>query len=334
MIKGHGDDGFAYGRAIVHDFSSNVIAAMRPKGLLEHLQQSVTIVGHYPQPAAEQLAAELACRMDIPENCVLPTNGATEGIYLVAAAYGGATSAIVEPTFSEYADACRIYRHSLRQVRGIEEAGDDAGMVWLCNPNNPTGRLKGKETLMDYAGRHRNRLIVIDCSYEHSAEGDFISAAEARRAGNIILIHSMTKRFAIPGLRLGFVTAADNIIRHIGEWKQPWSVNALAAEAGVWLCRNAGKTDISPFTEECRWLQSEINRIGGIEALPTDTTFFLARLDRPCSTELKERLAREGILVRDACNFHFLDKHYIRIAAQERRSNEELLKALKKCILR
>ena len=57
MIKGHGDDGFAYGRAIVHDFSSNVIAAMRPKGLLEHLQQSVTIVGHYPQPAAEQLAA-------------------------------------------------------------------------------------------------------------------------------------------------------------------------------------------------------------------------------------------------------------------------------------
>lgn len=333
MIKGHGDDGFAYGGTIIHDFSSNVIAAMQLEGLLEHLQKSIALVGHYPQPAAEQLAAELAQRKNILDDEVLPTNGATEAIYLVAAAYGGTTSAIVEPTFSEYADACRICGHSLQRIRSLTDAGNDADMVWLCNPNNPTGRLIDKERLLDHAYTHKNKLLVIDQSYEHSTKGYCISAAEAVEAGNIILIHSMTKRFAIPGLRLGFVTAAEHIVRHLQKWKQPWSVNALAVEAGVWLCRNALPTDITPFIEECRWLQDRINDIEGIEALPSDTTFFLARLDNPCSTLMKERLAGEGILVRNACNFHFLDEHYLRIATQEHRSNEQLLKAIKKCIL-
>ena len=332
MIRGHGDDSFAYGGTIKHDFSSNVITALQPQGLLNHLQQCISLIDHYPQPAAEQLAQDIAGKLEIGSEEVLPTNGATEAIYLVATAYSGATSAIVEPTFSEYADACRINGHKLQRIATIEDCNGDASMLWLCTPNNPTGRLTEKESLLDFARSHRNMLIVIDQSYEHSTTGKTVSAAEAVEAGNIILIHSMTKRFAIPGLRLGFVTAARHIISMLEGKKQPWSVNALAVEAGVWLCRNAGTLDIRPYIEECRWLQNEINSIKGIEVLASDTTFFLVRLDRPCSTELKERLAEEGVLVRNANNFHSLDEHYLRIAAQEHESNVELVKALRKCI--
>ncbi|MDD7317795.1 MAG: aminotransferase class I/II-fold pyridoxal phosphate-dependent enzyme [Prevotella sp.] len=332
MIRGHGDDSFAYGGAIRHDFSSNVITALQPQGLTAHLQQRISLIDHYPQPAAEQLAESIAGRLGIMPDEVLPTNGATEAIYLVAAAYRGATSAIVEPTFSEYADACRINSHALRRIAAVEQCDGSTTMLWLCNPNNPTGRLADNKSLLDFARSHGDMMLAIDQSYEHATLGETISAAEAVEAGNIILIHSMTKRFAMPGLRLGFVTAARDIICRLADKKQPWSVNALAVEAGMWLCRNAGALDISPYIKECRWLQNEINGIDGIEALPSDTTFFLARLCNPCSTALKERLAGEGVLVRNANNFHSLDEHYLRIATQEHESNIQLLNALRKCI--
>ena len=209
MIRGHGDDSFAYGETIKHDFSSNVITALQPQGLLNHLQQCISLIDHYPQPAAEQLAQDIAGKLGIGSEEVLPTNGATEAIYLVAAAYSGATSAIVEPTFSEYADACRINGHKLQRIATIEECCGDASMLWLCNPNNPTGRLTEKESLLDFAHSHRNMLIVIDQSYEHSTTGETVSAAEAvchtgietgfRHCGTTYNKHAGGKKAALVG---------------------------------------------------------------------------------------------------------------------------------------
>ena len=132
MLRGHGDDGYAQPTEIKHDFSSNVCREALPEGLLEHLRQGLEGLSHYPEPASESLRATIARREGVTPASVLVTNGATEAIYLAAQAFPKSVSYVLQPTFSEYADACRLYGHQLRSIRRLDEVGEDASMVWLC----------------------------------------------------------------------------------------------------------------------------------------------------------------------------------------------------------
>jgi threonine-phosphate decarboxylase len=186
------------------------------------------------------------------------------------------------------------------------------------------------EDVLTLAERHH--LLIVDQSYEDYTMAPLLQPADVVKRDNIILLHSMTKRYAVPGLRLGYITASASIINRLREQYRPWAINALSLEAGKWLVER-GKTsiaDLPSYLAETQRLRQALNRIDGLEAMETGTNFFLCTFQSWEASELKEYLAREhGILIRDASNFTGLTPHHFRIATQSPAENDALIAAIK-----
>jgi threonine-phosphate decarboxylase len=326
MIEGHGDDLYRY-ENIKMNFSSNIYNGTDLSALETYLASRMAVVRSYPEPSAASLEGMIACECGISPDEVLVTSGAVDAIYLIAQAYRHeGTCHILQPTFREYEDACRVF--------GYQERADGA-LCWLCNPNNPTGDVLAVEEVLALAGSHR--LLIVDQSYEDYTMAPLLHPADVAHRDDIILLHSMTKRYAVPGLRLGYVTASARVISHLREQYRPWAINALSLEAGKWLVQR-GETaipDLPSYLAETQRLRSMLNGIEGIETLDTQTNFFLCTIASATAAQLKEYLAREhGILIRDASNFTGLTPHHFRIATQSPAENDTLVAAIRNYELR
>ncbi len=331
MIDGHGDDAYKYG-AIRLNFSSNVYNGMDHTGLHRHLSRCMECIHTYPEPEPYSLEKNLAAYEHLSPEEVCVTNGATEAIYLIAQAFRGCVSVIRMPTFSEYADACRLHEHRVLSFYRFDGFPENAGLVWLCNPNNPTGEVWEKAELLHCIETHPDMVFIVDQSYESFTLKLLLWAEEAVRYPNILLLHSMTKRFAVPGLRLGYVTACSGLLRKIRLQRMPWSVNSMAMEAGLYLLDHAGEyaMDIPCLLKERERLAESLSAVGGMEVWPSDTHFLLVRLRVGTAVALKTYLATEhGILIRDASNFDGLDERFFRIAVQTPTENDELVACIK-----
>lgn len=335
MIYGHGDDLYRYGGLVKANFSSNIYQKADLSALKRYLAARLDIIGNYPEPAPLSLERALAEEQGVDEGNVMATNGATEAIYIIAQynamKYGkdGHTNIIRQPTFSEYADACRTF--GLHVTHG-EDGLKGRRVAWLCNPNNPTGSVTPAERLLAGIDARPDVLFVIDQSYEHYTTEPMITDMEAARRHNVILLHSMTKRFCIPGLRLGYAVACRDIIDGLRPLRHPWSVNALAIEAGLFLLKS-GTGVIPPlegYLTEAQRLNQQLGMIDGTTVCPTKTNFMLASIKGHTAAELKEFLVtRHGLLIRDAANFEGLDASYFRVAAQDRHADDMLVTAIK-----
>lgn len=330
MINGHGDDTHDFPGQIRSNFSSNMYPGIDPVGLHKHLCGRIGAIHAYPEPDAVSLRRKLAERNGLTPEHFCVTNGATEAIYLTAQTYRDSVSQIVIPTFSEYEDACRIHRHRLVFTTGLSAVEPEADVVWLCDPNNPTGQAQDKQKLIDRIEAYPDTLFVIDQSYAAFTEAPVLEIREAVRYKNVLLIRSMTKRYAIPGLRLGYIAAHPERIAKIAAGQMPWAVNALSIEAGLFLLDQPEPAwKLSDYLAETRRLQEALGRIGGIEVYPGNTPFFLCRLVEKKAAELKKYLIEnQGILIRDAANFRGLDEHYFRICTQRPEENDTLVKAI------
>lgn len=329
MIDGHGDDSYKYSREIVSNFSSNVFNRVDLSGLKAHLTECLSSISSYPEPEPYSLERHLANVHGLSPESVCVTNGATEAIYLIAQSFRGATSGIVIPTFSEYADACRLHGHQVSEVTDLSTIATDT--VWLCNPNNPTGLVMDKELLTDLFVSYPQTTFIIDQSYEYFTQRTLFTAQEAALYRNVLLLHSMTKRYAIPGLRLGYVTAHPELLQRLREKRMPWSVNQLAIEAGHYLLDNKvfDEVDLTGYLEEKKHLAEALSAIEGLSVLSSDAHFMLVKLDKGTAAALKQYLACEhGILIRDASNFSGLTEQYFRLATQTPAENGELIKAI------
>ena len=321
MIEGHGDDLYRYNN-IKMNFSSNIFAGTDLSALEAYLRTRLDVVRSYPEPSAASLERMIARECGINPDEVLVTSGAVDAIYLIAQAYRHeGTCHILQPTFREYEDACRVFGYQERE---------DGALCWLCNPNNPTGDVLAAEEVLALAERHR--LLIVDQSYEDYTMAPLLAPADVAGRDDIILLHSMTKRYAVPGLRLGYVTASAKVISRLREQYRPWAINALSLDAGKWLVQR-GETaipDLSTYLAETQRLRAMLNEIDGIEAQQTQTNFFLCTIQQATAAELKEYLAREhGILIRDASNFTGLTPHHFRIATQSPAENDDLVTAIK-----
>ena len=321
MIEGHGDDLYRY-ENIKMNFSSNIYNGTDLSALEAYLSSRMAVVRSYPEPSAASLERMIARECGISPDEVLVTSGAVDAIYLIAQVYRNeGTCRIMQPTFREYEDACRVFGYQERE---------DGALCWLCNPNNPTGDVMGTEDVLALAERHS--LLIVDLSYEDYTMAPLIQPSDVVGRDNIILLHSMTKRYAVPGLRLGYVTASASIINRLREQYRPWAINALSLEAGKWLVQR-GETaipDLTSYLAETQRLRTMLNEIDGIEAQQTQTNFFLCTIQQATAAELKEYLAREhGILIRDASNFTGLTPHHFRIATQSPAENDALVAAIK-----
>lgn len=331
MIEGHGDDMYRYGGRIRLNFSSNIYYSANLDGLKAHLSDRLDVIGAYPEPEPYTLEGMLAERIGIPRECVMVTNGATEAIYLIARAYRDmGRYAVRRPTFSEYEDACRMLGYAEADA-AFDAPGDM--LRWICNPNNPTGEVLGVDYVRRICGM--GGVTVVDQSYEDYTVEPLPDVSEALRMPGAILLHSMTKTFAIPGLRLGYVTASADAIDRLRAFRHPWSVNALAIEAGTYLLRNCVTVipDLRSYLADASALRSGLAAINGIDVRPTSTGFMLCRISGATAAELKDYLALEhGMLIRDCSNITGLDGRYFRVAARSREDNAMLVEAIEKFV--
>ena len=339
MIKGHGDDAYQYKRPITVNFSSNVFGRVNLEGLKKHLCSCMDEIGSYPEPEPYTLEAGLARRHRLHADEVCVTNGATEAIYLIAQTFRGTNTAIFQPTFSEYADACRMHGHQVTALfmlpteKELYRLPSDIRMLWLCNPNNPTGRVVRKEELMKLIEQNPKVCFVIDQSYEFFTLSPLLTASEAAAYPNVLLLHSMTKRYAMPGLRLGYVTGCAGLLERLRANRMPWSVNQLAIQAGMYLLvhPNEAPMDVVAYLEETIRLRERLRALGTVDVWETETHFMLVCLRFGKASALKEYLANQhGILIRDASNFEGLDDRFFRIAAQTPEENDRLVDAIGK----
>lgn len=331
MIDGHGDDSYKYRQPITSNFSSNVYNKVDLSGLQAHLCSRMASISAYPEPEPYTLEKRLAARCGLPPASVCVTNGATEAIYLIAQTFRGTHTAVRMPTFSEYADACRMHGHRLTSLYTLDKLPDDVHILWLCNPNNPTGEVYDKGRLRQLIKNHPQVCFIIDQSYEYFTLKELFTPGEAAEYPNVILLHSMTKRYAIPGLRLGYITAHAGLLERLRANRMPWSVNQLAIEAGLYLLEEGvpQAVGMETYLAECARLRGLLEALGGVKVWPTDTHFMLARLRVGKAAALKEYLANEhGMLIRDASNFEGLDETYFRIATQTPEENDRLVAAI------
>lgn len=331
MINGHGDDLYRYNRPISSNFSSNVFYAADLSGLKEYLCRQFASVGNYPEPEPYTLEGALAGHYGLPAGYVCVTNGATEAIYLIAQAFRGSSSAILVPTFSEYADACRMHGHRVTLIDSLEKIPEHADIVWVCNPNNPTGTVLDKENLLETIRRNPGVIFVFDHAYHAFTLKPVFTPTETLPF-NVFQLYSMTKKYAIPGLRLGYVTASGELLQKLRMNRMPWSVNQLAIEAGLYILRNdvPHSIEMADYLNECIRLKKMLDALDTIEVRPTDTHFMLACLRKGTAKALKNHLANEyGFLIRDASNFEGLAGEYFRVAGRSPEENTELVTYIK-----
>lgn len=337
MINGHGDDAYTYSTAIVSDFSSNVYNRQNLSGLKAHLRHSMESIEHYPEPAPYLLEAQLAAYHHLQPTEVCVTSGATEAIYLIAQTFRGTHSAVVQPTFSEYADACRMHAHPLTSLYRLPDVHEhyrlpaDVRMLWLCNPNNPTGGVIERSHLQALLQQNPEVLFVVDQSYEAFTLAPLLSASEGIRLSNLLLLHSLTKRYGIPGLRLGYVTGCTGLLQRLRSHRIPWSVNSLAIQGGLYLTNHPSEATfpLETYLQETERLRNRLLQLKVIDVWETQTHFMLCRLRFGNASALKEYLAHtHGILIRDASNFEGLDEHFFRITTQRPEENDRLVQAI------
>lgn len=333
MIEGHGDDAYRYGGRVCHNLSSNICGDVDHSALMAYLAGRGASIASYPQPEADGLRDRIASLLGVQSGEVLVTNGATEAIYLAAHAFAGCTSAIVSPTFREYEDACALYGHTVTHIQSLEELKPSDGMVWMCNPNNPTGCVTDKTALLRVISSHPDVTFMVDQAYADYTTCELLTASEAVEAGNVILLSSLTKRFSIPGMRIGYAVGPGNLLERMRRMRMPWSVNALAIDAAHYLLDRTGESviDADGLHAEALRVRSALISLG-LEVSSTDCNFMLCRLPAGSSAQLKDWLVEEaGVLIRDASNFHGLTSSHFRIAVRpEPEVNDLFINSLKK----
>lgn len=333
MIFGYGDDIYRFGDKVKINFSSNIYQKADLTELEEHLASHLDVIRNYPTPAVQELEEMIAEKLEIPVNMVMVTSGANEAIYLIAQLYCGWASIIPQPTCHKFADACRMFDHLIsdEHTDHLEVLPQDR-IYWLCNPDNPTGNVLMKALLMRIIRENPRYLYVLDQSYVDYTLQAVISAKEMKDCYNTMMIRSFSKKYCIPGLRLGYLTASSIIIERLRQIRQPWTVNTLAIEAGKYLVEHDPKVlpDMHYYLAEAQRLKRELQKIEGLMVMDTHTHYMLVNVDWVTSQELKNWLIEHyGILIRDASNFHGLDGHCFRVAAQTPEENDALINAIK-----
>ncbi|MFD1954446.1 threonine-phosphate decarboxylase CobD [Paenibacillus thailandensis] len=353
---GHGGDlttaAEAYGRQEDEfvDFSSNMNPLGPPEAVRRELVRYAERIAAYPDPAVRRLRAKLAARYGISEEAILAGNGAAELIDLAVRAFRPGTVALPMPSFGEYADAVRkaggrIIPVPLRpesdftlDERAFAEAesASSADMLFIGSPNNPTGRLADPSLILKLA--ERGGIVIVDEAFIDFVpdEERYTLIREAAVRPNLFVIRSMTKFYAVPGIRLGYMVGSPAGLDRLRGLQIPWSVNSLAQRIG-----EAVLDDAAFAAETHRWLQREKPRLAGklkqlgMHVYPSDANYLLARLPEAeglTAASLQREMGRRGVLIRDASRFDGLDGRYCRFAVKLREHNDRLAAALGECL--
>ena len=331
MIYGHGDDLYRSGREVKANFSTNVWYEADTAPLCRFLEEKLETVFHYPEPDAGSFCRVAADYHGVSPRNVLAGNGATELFYRVAHAFAGSCTLLPVPSFTEYEDACSLYGHRLVFLPRTDVSALPAGeLMFICNPNNPDGRIWTQDDICRILETCPDRVLVVDESFIGFAPEAQTAVGLLKKYANLLIVRSMTKCYAIPGLRLGYLLGGEQLIERVGRFALPWSVNVLAIEAGKFLLEHgaSGLPDAIGLLQRQREFSGRIAQIPGFRPVPSHTSFFLTETDYDSSALKTYLLEHNGLLIRDASNFRGLDNHYFRVNTLTDEKNAMLTDAL------
>lgn len=333
MLEGHGNDAYRFNYTIKADFSTNVWYGAEPAGLKEYLFSKWQSINSYPEVLAESLGELIAVHHDVSAQQVLINSGTTESIYLIAQAFFGKRTTVVVPTFSEYEDACKMNGHTVTYLPWPSSEDDlpavTTDLLFICNPNNPTGA--NFYSLEKWISLYPATLFIVDEAFIEFTLNLPSAISLTKIYPNLIVMRSMTKTYSIPGLRLGYLIAPELIVQKLKKYKQPWTVNTLALEAGKFIINNftTCQPPIEKLLADKKDFVELLKKNSNLEVLESTTHFFLVRDKRRSAAELKKwLLEKHEFLIRDASNFHGLDKHFFRLATLHHSNNQLLAECL------
>ena len=353
MLRGHGGEIFFLAQELgvspweIQDHSSNLSPLPPPAGLYPLLSQGLPEIEFLPEVDSASLRQALAEKYGLSPEYFLPSSGTTEWIFALPRLKPFRKALILGPTYSDYADALKLAQVPYEYLLAREEDGfrvspeqleaklkEGVDLVFLCNPNNPTGVYFPLEALEEVLHCFPQTIFVCDESYL-----DFHPAGKSALSlrpfpANLVVLRSFSKIYRVPGLRLGYCVSGSSLREDLWQTYLPWSVNRLAQLAGPWLLQQEGHVEqVRRFVQEerARFLPL-LQELPGVRLLAGEVHFFLLKLDRPAREVWQALLEGHRILVRDASNFVGLDARFLRLALRRRKENDRLLQALKEVL--
>ncbi|MFA4909730.1 MAG: threonine-phosphate decarboxylase CobD [Desulfobacteria bacterium] len=331
------------------DFSASINPLGCPPGVRKTIVKEVDSVLNYPDDDSFDLISVLSEYHGVDRDNILVGNGSTEFIYWIPIVFKPRKALIVTPAFSEYEMGLRIAGSEISYFQAESDFSvsidrlcsrmrEKFDIFYLCNPANPTGILTPKDELcrvIAYA-QEANILAVIDEAFIDFVEDESLKR-EIFRFPNLIVLRSMTKFFGIPGLRIGYVMAGASCIAQIRENKPPWTVSSLGqrAAAKALFAGDYIKDTRKYVATEREFLRNALDEIPGFKTYESAANFVFVFMDSRIglnSTEIRDRLAKEGILVRDCSTFHGLGNRYLRIAVKRREQNIIIIEKMKEIL--
>ena len=327
------------------DFSANVSPLGLPEGVARAITAALPTADRYPDPLCRELRAKLALHEGVPAEQILCGNGAADLIFRLVWAQKPRRALVTAPTFAEYATAlesvgCTVERFFLREQEDF--AVTDAfcaairpgvDMVFLCQPNNPTGQLTALplvEQILRRCTACGTLLVVDECFLDFLPDHALHTAKGLLGEGNLVILKAFTKLYGMAGVRLGYGLCADeDLLARMRRAGQPWAVSSLAQTAGL---AALGQTEyvaqVRTLIETERPYLLEGLRALGLRVIEGRANYLLFRADET----LGERLEARGALIRRCGNYPGLDDTWYRTAVRTRRENDALLAALREVL--
>ncbi|MDH3347268.1 MAG: cobyric acid synthase [Desulfobulbaceae bacterium] len=324
------------------DFSANINPLGPPQWLRRVISGAIEQLVHYPEPASIRVTTAVAEHYGILAENIVVGNGTSELLFALPAALNVTRAIIPVPSYIDYATACQRAGMEIKtfpllesdefildvaRLGGELRTGD---LVIIGSPNNPTGKIADRESLLKLCRQRDDVTFLIDEAFAGFIT-DYQSLACA--ADNIIVLCSLTKLYAIPGLRLGFLAASQEVCSKVGEYIAPWSVNSLAQAVGEKLFGDSEYVDASRkyITDHLPDFLADLRETCGLRVFDSSVNFVFAKLQNGGmdGEELAARLLRDyRVAIRVCGNYDGLDSSYIRMALRTTRENEQLLTGL------
>ncbi len=328
------------------DFSANINPLGLPAAAKKAILENMDAFSSYPDPICRDLVKVIAEKEGVPEEYIICGNGAADLIYRLAAGIKPGSALVTAPAFSEYEDAVKAFGGSISYFP-LEEEKDfnldqsilkhitpGFDLMFLCNPNNPTGGLAQKELILEIAQGCKacNTILAVDeCFMDFLEDGkEFSIIDRLDEFDNVVVIKAFTKIYAMAGIRLGYAISSNPAITGLlNASGQPWSVSTVAQKCGIAAVGESG------YLSETRrlikvnrgYLADELQKLGmRVYQAAAGTNYILFRTE---TAKLAEELEQYGILIRSCGNYKGLDESYFRIAVKAEEDNEYLIECLK-----
>ncbi len=305
-------------------------------------------LSRYPDPDSSLLKRAIARKWGLAEGNVICGNGSTEILWMLGLAYlrPGDVVLVVGPTFGEYERMARLFGASVVPYRAREE--DDfrpnleevrrqikefkPKLVFVCNPNNPTGVLLSRREVEGLAEEceARGALLVMDEAYRELSERAY-PTEDLPLHRPVLLLRSLTKAWGIPGVRLGYGLGPEGVIRALSGVKPPWNVSAVAQAVGLAALGPEGEEFVKRGREVVAKAKSFLEgalRNLGLKVIPSEANFLLVRVED--ASAFRERLLREGFAVRDCSSFGL--PQYVRLGVRKLSECRRLVPAIRKVL--